>query len=142
MNHPIQKLNLSTNLKKECSNYVIFGMASPWLRTYPVYSLCANSCCQPFYVTERQNKFFAPELLFLLRPAEMSDTFSYHFFVFSSQQPPSRERSCRGAFMWRMPRKVFCLGGLRKLTGRDLDFTTTRSRKRPRKLTAGSPKRS
>ena len=107
VNHPIQKLNLSTNLKKEFSNYVIFGMAqqSPWLRTYPVYSLCANSCCQPFYVTERQNEFFV-RTSFCMHSTE----FSYHFFVFSSQQPPSRERSCRGAFMWRMPRKVSCLG--------------------------------
>ena len=104
---PHSEIKSEYKFKERIFELCNFWMAqqSPWLRTYPVYSLCANSCCQPFYVTERQNEFFAPELLFLLRPAE-----TYHFFVFSSQQPPSRERSCRGAFMWRMPRKVSCLG--------------------------------
>ena len=120
---PHSEIKSEYKFKERIFELCNFWMAqqSPWLRTYPVYSLCANSCCQPFYVTERQNEFFAPELL--LRPAT---EFSYHFFVFSSQQPPSRERSCRGAFMWRMPRKVSCLGSRFhnyrvRVAGRDLE---------------------
>lgn len=108
VNHPIQKLNLSTNLKKEFSNYVIFGWHSNhhgfvltrYIHSAPI--LVANLFMSP------RDKMNSLRPNFFLRPAEMSDT--YHFFVFSLQQPPSRERSCRGAFMWRMPRKVSCLG--------------------------------
>ena len=71
---PHSEIKSEYKFKERIFELCNFWMAqqSPWLRTYPVYSLCANSCCQPFYVTERQNEFFAPELL--LRPAEMSDT--------------------------------------------------------------------
>ena len=126
---PHSEIKSEYKFKERIFELCNFWMAqqSPWLRTYPVYSLCANSCCQPFYVTERQNEFFARTsfcaqqkcLIHVSRrnvwqfPSKMrmhSTEFSCQFFVFSSQQPPSRERSCRGAFMWRMPRKVSCLG--------------------------------
>ena len=141
---PHSEIKSEYKFKERIFELCNFWMAqqSPWLRTYPVYSLCANSCCQPFYVTERQNEFFARTsfcaqqkcLIHVSRrnvqfPSKMrmhSTEFSYHFFVFSSQQPPSRERSCRGAFMWRMPRKVFCLGSRFhnyrvRVAGRDLE---------------------
>jgi hypothetical protein len=107
---PHSEIKSEYKFKERIFELCTFWMAqqSPWLRTYPVYSLCANSCCQPFYVTERQNEFFARTSFCAQQKCLMQQ--QHHFFVFSSQQPPSRERSCRGAFMWRMPRKVFCLG--------------------------------
>lgn len=130
VNHPIQKLNLSTNLKKEFSNYVIFGWHSNhhgfvltrYIHSAPI--LVANLFMSPRdKMNSLRPNFFCAQQKCLIHvsrrkclavfPAKMrmhSTEFSYHFFVFSSQQPPSRERSCRGAFMWRMPRKVSCLG--------------------------------
>ena len=58
---PHSEIKSEYKFKERIFELCNFWMAqqSPWLRTYPVYSLCANSCCQPFYVTERQNEFFA-----------------------------------------------------------------------------------
>ena len=80
VNHPIQKLNLSTNLKKEFSNYVIFGWHSNhhgfvltrYIHSAPI--LVAN-----LFMSPRDKMSFLPELL--LRPAEMSDRIISLFFL-------------------------------------------------------------
>jgi hypothetical protein len=109
---PHSEIKSEYKFKERIFELCNFWMAqqSPWLvLTRYIHSapiLVANLLMSP------RDKMNSLRPNFFLRPAEMSDSteFSYHFFVFSSQQPPSRERSCRGAFMWRMPRKVSCLG--------------------------------
>ena len=158
VNHPIQKLNLSTNLKKEFSNYAIFeldGTAITMASYLPGIFTLRQFLLPTFLCHRETNEFFVRTsfcaqqkclihvsrrnvraLMFGSFPArcvciQLNSRIISLFFLHSNRRRVKEVAvvpSCGAC-----PEKCPAWG---------LDFITTRSRKRPRKLTAGSPKRS